>query len=251
MSQRHIRYGFVCFFVLSIGFVANILWLQPNSWQGGGRSPATASISATKQVKAPRSSAAKSAEKQMVGDGTAQSPMVLNASAKDLSSNTLDSMTDAANAASAASRDLVRAVQRELTARGYRPGAEDGISGSVTRAAIMAYQFDHGLPVTSEVSEGLLQHIVLGTSPAMASEQQPAAARSVAAMRDVVAKVQSRLNDLGYYRGAIDGQRTAALGAAIRKFERQQQWRPTGRISGRLVTQLEASNGTGALANRW
>jgi peptidoglycan hydrolase-like protein with peptidoglycan-binding domain len=54
-------------------------------------------------------------------------------------------------------------VQQALQAKGYRPGIIDGKLGPRTRAAIRRYQQDYGLPVTGEVSLGLLNHLRLVT----------------------------------------------------------------------------------------
>ncbi len=45
----------------------------------------------------------------------------------------------------------VRAVQQQLAAQGYYTGAVDGVDGPMTRAAVRAFQADHGLPVTGDV----------------------------------------------------------------------------------------------------
>lgn len=55
----------------------------------------------------------------------------------------------------------IAAVQQALAAKGYRPGPADGVLGPRTRAAIRRYQADYGLPVTGEVSLGLLNHLRL------------------------------------------------------------------------------------------
>ena len=56
--------------------------------------------------------------------------------------------------------DVIRAVQRELGMRGYKPGIPSGVVTAATRSAIMAFQHDHGLPLTGEPSEALLKAIV-------------------------------------------------------------------------------------------
>jgi hypothetical protein len=57
-------------------------------------------------------------------------------------------------AASAAG--LVRDVQAALAARGYEPGPADGYAGPMTRAAILAFERDQGLPATAAPSDALL-----------------------------------------------------------------------------------------------
>lgn len=54
---------------------------------------------------------------------------------------------------------LVAAIQRELNRRGYGAGPEDGISGQWTRAAIKAFQRDHGLTADGQPSYELLRTI--------------------------------------------------------------------------------------------
>ncbi len=50
------------------------------------------------------------------------------------------------------SKEAVRDVQLNLATLGYKPGPADGILGSRTRSAIEAFQRDHGLAATGEVS---------------------------------------------------------------------------------------------------
>ena len=50
---------------------------------------------------------------------------------------------------------VARQVQKGLLALGYDVGAVDGLIGPRTRAAIRAFQADHGLSPTGKVSEEL------------------------------------------------------------------------------------------------
>jgi His-Xaa-Ser repeat protein HxsA len=47
------------------------------------------------------------------------------------------------------SGNVVRQVQEALKAKGYNPGPIDGIMGAQTKAAMVKYQQDKGLPVGS------------------------------------------------------------------------------------------------------
>lgn len=51
------------------------------------------------------------------------------------------------------------AVQRALSARGYYGGPIDGDIGPGSRAAIRAYQADHGMEVTGEIDGQLLRSL--------------------------------------------------------------------------------------------
>ena len=53
----------------------------------------------------------------------------------------------------------VRRIQSALVERGYDPGPIDGRSGPRTRAAIAAYQRDHGLLVDSTPTPELAKHL--------------------------------------------------------------------------------------------
>ncbi len=59
---------------------------------------------------------------------------------------------------------LLKAVQRELAARGFDVGPEDGKLNDKTAAAISAYQKGQGLPITGVATDELLRHILLGGS---------------------------------------------------------------------------------------
>jgi peptidoglycan hydrolase-like protein with peptidoglycan-binding domain len=80
------------------------------------------------------------------------------------------------------SSDLVRAVQRELTQRGYNPGPQDGTVSPLTRAAILAYEKDQGLPSTGEASERLLKAMLFSGPPVPAPS---ASARSSSSAADL------------------------------------------------------------------
>ena len=57
---------------------------------------------------------------------------------------------------------LVKAVQRELDARGYNAGPPDGKLRDETRSAISSFEKDHGLTVTGMPADDLLREILLG-----------------------------------------------------------------------------------------
>ena len=62
-------------------------------------------------------------------------------------------------------------LQRNLRRLGYEPGPIDGILGAKTRAAIRAFQTDHGLQVTGEASDNLRISIALELAAAVLSDQ--------------------------------------------------------------------------------
>ena len=113
--------------------------------------------------------------------------------------------------------DVTRAVQRELQIRGYETGVADGVPGSMTRAAIMGFEYDHGLALTGQPSQKLLKRILLGggdgASRRVGSRGQSAQAESV------IRSVQTSLAKLGYRPGPGSGRLTSETARAIREFE--------------------------------
>jgi peptidoglycan hydrolase-like protein with peptidoglycan-binding domain len=145
--------------------------------------------------------------------------------------------------------DLVRAIQRELQARGYEPGAQDGVPGLVTRAAIYAYEEDLRIAPTGEPSEALLKALLLGSTPPVsrASTDQRSGAELI------IRAVQQHLGALGYHPRRPDGRVAADTICAIREFELDQGMKPSGRITGPLMARLLKVSATGsrpASANR-
>lgn len=133
--------------------------------------------------------------------------------------------------------DVVRGIQRELNSRGYSAGPPDGVAGLVTRAAIMAYEYDYGLPLTGGATQDLLSRIVLGSSAP--SSSKTLATRTAGHEAEAVIKsVKQQLTARGYAVGPIDGANNDQLARAIREFEIDQKLPESGRISGPLVSRL-------------
>lgn len=57
----------------------------------------------------------------------------------------------------AISADLIFQTQQVLTELGYQPGPVDGVSGSQTTQAVMAFQRNRGLPVDGQITAQLLE----------------------------------------------------------------------------------------------
>ena len=146
--------------------------------------------------------------------------------------------------------DVIRGIQRELNTRGYAPGAPDGVAGLVTRAAIMAYEHDNGMPLMGETTQELLGRIVLG--PAVPAAARPGKSDVKGAEAAAVAKIVAQsLAAQGYSVPKSDGGVDATLVKAIRDFEADQKLPGTGRISAALVSRLIRLQGqTRATAQR-
>lgn len=144
-------------------------------------------------------------------------------------------------------RDITAAVQARLAARGYEAGQPDGVNGLVTRAAILAFEHDHGLAPTAEPSEALLRALEHGPGTISAAAYAAAARDKRPRAEQVVKTVQQSLVALGYAIAKPNGRVAEDTERAIREFEMDQRLPVTGRISGAIVARLARLAGHGKL----
>lgn len=133
--------------------------------------------------------------------------------------------------------ELTRAIQRELNGRGYNSGVADGLAGPVTRAAIMAFEYDHGLALTGQPTDAVFKQILMGGAGAAPHRSGAVRVQSGEA-KAVIRSVQGLLAALGYRPGPINGRLGPSTSRAIRQFEMDQALPETGRISGPLMSRL-------------
>jgi peptidoglycan hydrolase-like protein with peptidoglycan-binding domain len=151
-----------------------------------------------------------------------------------------------------AHRATIRGVQGELQRRGYEPGPADGTPGLVTRAAVMAYEFDQGLPITAEPSPEVLAHLRHGTAAPGAAIGLDAEAGQRAPVNHaatVIRSVQQSLKGLGYLASEPDGEMREDTQRSIREYEMDVGMVPSGRISGPLVSRLGRTAGRAGAAS--
>ena len=136
--------------------------------------------------------------------------------------------------------EVVKAIQLQLGQRGYEPGSSDGVIGLVTRAAIMAYEHDQGLPLTAEPSEALLRHMqgVPGARGITARAGRPQRSQGA---EQIIRSVQQSLAQLGYFNGRIDGTTGEDTVRAVREYEMDVGLVLSGRISAPLIVRLARS----------
>jgi len=220
----------LAFLVLSGGVAANVFFLQSGSRGGGLVADATAwNIAAIE--------AAEFGDTGSIGqpgrDGVAANGLSITALADSASSKTGDGA------------DVTRAIQRELEIRGYETGARNGVVGTMTRGAIMAFEHDHGLPLTARPSDELLKAIVLGEGGKASPKGAKTESREA---QEVIRDVQRSLTKLGYKAGKPTGKMTPETVRAVRAFEADQALPETGRISGPLIARLGRLSGSGRVA---
>ncbi len=143
---------------------------------------------------------------------------------------------------------LVKAVQRELSARGFDVGEEDGKLSSKTRAAIATYERDHDLAETGLATDELLRHILLGEAVTPSAATGSLTAQEELSGGDiedkaVVKAVQQILAELGYEPGKADGTMGYATKRAISAFQRDRKVAETGRVTPALLDELQRVTG--------
>ena len=131
----------------------------------------------------------------------------------------------------------VRSMQERLKKLGYLSGAVDGSFGTATQAAVIAFQKANGLTADGKAGSATLNKLYSDT----ASRSSGGAAKidtSGAGGRDTtdisstgyvtlkegdegngVKTLQSRLKDLGYYTGSVDGKFGQGTTAAVMAFQ--------------------------------
>ena len=146
----------------------------------------------------------------------------------------IDTMPEAAE--DEADSTTISAIQRELKQRNYGPLPVDGLLRPATRAAIMAFEYDRGLPLTGEASAQTLRQILLG-APASGNTSGVGKVRSVHA-EEIIRNAQKSLVALGYQSGAVDGRLGEDTIKAIRDFEMDRGLVPKGRVSAEVLARL-------------
>lgn len=228
MSPRFFRLGLALFLVMSGTFAAKLLQLGPDLDRvRAGFGGLTAMLSGS-DAASPAASPTPAVEN--VGASAASDRAAIEA-AKVLEASAHLQVPTAEQDGT-----LVVAIRRELGQRGYATG---NVTAQVVdleaRAAIMAFEADHGMRLTGEANQALLHHLLLGPPQGEASAAAPPAAHA----EEVIRSVQEKLKRSGRPDLPVDGRLNHATVDSIRAFERSQGMPETGRISGGLVARLQ------------
>jgi peptidoglycan hydrolase-like protein with peptidoglycan-binding domain len=145
----------------------------------------------------------------------------------------------------APTQSLVRAIQKKLAQFGFKALPQDGLPGPETRAAILAAEFEQGLPLTGEPRDGILTGLFFleasGRNRLASSDRFERDARLVKEVQDLLAK-------LGYTSGPVNGQLDEATREAIRKFEADRRLNADGRLTERILLEMIIEKGQPLLA---
>jgi len=227
-----------CFVLLTAGVAFNALFMQSRPTMASRAVVERPLLRSTAERMRNTSDLVPSATRVAARRSTAEGS-VQRAARHETNETTLDDLLRPADSAYE-DTETIRAVQRELRERGYGLLVSDGIMRPVTRAAVMAYENDHGLPLTGDATDVQLKRILLGGSPS--AEPSPATATvpkvATAQAGEIVRMVQELLAKVGYHPGQIDGRLGEDTLRAVREFELAKGLAPKGRISAEVLMRL-------------
>jgi peptidoglycan hydrolase-like protein with peptidoglycan-binding domain len=129
------------------------------------------------------------------------------------------------------------ALQRELQRRGYSSQLQHQSNG--LKLAVLAYEFDNGLPLTGEPTQDLLKRVLFDMN------QGPRGAFADRAELNIklVIETQRMLTGLGFFSGTFSGRVDVWTANAIKDFERHRGLPPTGRLTDETLLELIAYSG--------
>ena len=136
----------------------------------------------------------------------------------------------------------VMAVQQRLKQNGAYAGPTDVVWGPESAAALQQFQRANGLQVTGQLNQATVA--TLGLNPADILAAAPpgvptaSAAPAEPLSRDAIRAVQSRLRQLGFYPGRIDGIWGPGMQASLQRFQQGRGLQATGQLNPATVTAL-------------
>lgn len=129
----------------------------------------------------------------------------------------------------------VKEVQQRLRQIGAYGGAVDGVWGADSAAALQRFQQSRGLQVTGQLNQATVA--TLGIDPSelvahgTAAPPAPSQAYAQPLRPDVVRRIQTRLGELGFYRGRVDGVWGDRSTAALERFQRSRGLEASGELN--------------------
>lgn len=143
-------------------------------------------------------------------------------------------------------RNEVISLQEALTELGFYTGKADGVFGSGTRKAVLAYQKANSLKETGAGDAATQKKLFEGKS--RNSKGKSVSITTAPVCLDytlasghtgyAVKALQSRLKELGYYKKAVDGQYGAGTVSAVKAYQKAQKLTQTGKADSRTQRML-------------
>lgn len=118
----------------------------------------------------------------------------------------------------------VKQLQQRLKDLGYYSGDVDGQYGTGTQTAVTAFQAQHGLKADGVAGEQTLAILYSESAQTFVPTPTPSATPAMlssGSTGDEVKALQSRLQQLGFYSGVLDGDYGKGTRAAVKLFQAQ------------------------------
>ena len=137
----------------------------------------------------------------------------------------------------------VKQLQQRLKDLGYYSGDVDGQYGTGTQTAVTAFQAQHGLKADGVAGEQTLAILYSESAQTFVPTPTPSAPAmlSSGSSGDEVKALQSRLQQLGFYSGVLDGDYGKGTRAAVKLFQAQHGLDDDG-IAGQKTLEMLYSN---------
>lgn len=141
----------------------------------------------------------------------------------------------------------IRLVQDHLRQAGAYTGAVDGIWGADSQAALERFQQTHSLQVTGQLNQVTVTALGLAPADLLAAGQATAPSAAAAASPlaapaslspDAIRAVQTRLQQLNFYSGGVDGLWGAETQAAIQRFQQGRGLQANGQLNPATISAL-------------
>lgn len=138
----------------------------------------------------------------------------------------------------------VKQLQQRLKDLGYYSGDVDGQYGTGTQTAVTAFQNQHGLKADGVAGEQTLAILYSESAQTFVPTPTPSATPAMlssGSSGDEVKALQSRLQQLGFYSGVLDGDYGKDTRAAVKLFQAQHGLDDDG-IAGQKTLEMLYSN---------
>lgn len=138
----------------------------------------------------------------------------------------------------------VKQLQQRLKDLGYYSGDVDGQYGTGTQTAVTAFQAQHGLKADGVAGEQTLAILYSESAQTFVPTPTPSATPAMlssGSTGDEVKALQSRLQQLGFYSGVLDGDYGKGTRAAVKLFQAQHGLDDDG-IAGQKTLEMLYSN---------
>lgn len=138
----------------------------------------------------------------------------------------------------------VKQLQQRLKDLGYYSGDVDGQYGTGTQTAVTAFQAQHGLKADGVAGEQTLAILYSESAQTFVPTPTPSATPAMlssGSSGDKVKALQSRLQQLGFYSGVLDGDYGKGTRAAVKLFQAQHGLDDDG-IAGQKTLEMLYSN---------